>query len=82
MFEKPSSSCDMLTFPPVCQLSCKGNLRWFKDMDLPVVKFDVGQAVGCNEADDGSKEISDNQFIIYPEGECLYHAHTLAAALR
>ena len=72
----------MLTFPSVCQLSCKGNLRWFKDMDLPDVKFDVGQSLGCNEADDGSKEISDNQFIIYPEGECLYHAHTLAGAFR
>ena len=57
-------------------LSCKGNASGFKHMDLPLVKFDVVRAVEYNEADNGSTDSNDNQFVFHPEGKCLKHAYT------
>ena len=67
MFEKVSSCYDILNFCSVCQCSCKGDASGFKNRNMPIVKFDVGQAVGCKEADDGSTDSNDKKLWFIPK---------------
>lgn len=47
--------------------SCQNDPAGFKNMDLPVVKFDAVRAVGNKNLDDGSTDSKDDEFIVHPE---------------